>query len=552
MSESGLDAGKIRFFNHSLPALDAGPYQLKVSQIVDVQKIAADPAGSRTYAYTQTMLVRAPRFRFNAGDVHSVYPPPLSEGEFTTTIPHVVLRRRTLPWERALDTQPPPTTGPKPWLALLVFRDSELSDVTVQTGAVQSLMLPDTPPNGVALPQFDFAGPRAAEKVLELEKVNQADPQVTTIDIRRATFVRVAPRMDDLKWLAHVRQVNTGDKELLGQIEDGWFSVVLANRVPVVGGNTAHLVSLEGCKGLLEQAAAGTLAKDAVRLVSLASWKFAARKSSGNFAEIVNNLEKGLLRLEPPASLHALASGNNAGASAARVLEGALNAGYTPLTYRLRSGEVTAGWYRGPCSPVPTPRALRDPFPTAEAGLIYDPDTGMFDLSNATAWQIGRLLALADARFAAALGEWRQAGQLVLDRMIRLAEDARDREHETIWRKIGEIQAPPSLEVLADPEALKQDRERRKRELATLLADTGNLKEMLASLADPNAARRPLADNVVEVYEQITSASGVQPRQETKTRLTDAIAGKLNQAYAAAAGRAGVFAAAAFRDEVLR
>jgi hypothetical protein len=38
-------------------------------------------------------------------------------------------------------------------------------------------------------------------------------------------------------------------------------------------------------------------------------------------------------------------------------------------------------------------------FQTSDAALIYDPASGMFELSYAVAWQTGRLLALADQKF---------------------------------------------------------------------------------------------------------------------------------------------------------
>jgi hypothetical protein len=39
----------------------------------------------------------------------------------------------------------------------------------------------------------------------------------------------------------------------------------------------------------------------------------------------------------------------------------------------------------------------------------YNPDTGMFDVSYAAAWQIGRLLALQNGNFATALYNWKRS-----------------------------------------------------------------------------------------------------------------------------------------------
>src|SRR5262249_19729132 len=66
--------------------------------------------------------VETPRFALAATEVAGVFPPRNARGEFAETIAHLVLGRRTLPWERVhVDTDPPPV----PWLALLVFEDGE-------------------------------------------------------------------------------------------------------------------------------------------------------------------------------------------------------------------------------------------------------------------------------------------------------------------------------------------------------------------------------------------------------------------------------------------
>ncbi len=502
---SSIPAGKIRFFNHSLPALLDGKYRVKVEQTVDVTNIRGNESESiRTYSYDQIFHLQAPRFRFTPADVHAVYPPPSAEGNFVTVMPHIVLRRRTLPWERTIDGLPHSTTQPRPWLALLLFRPGEIAPGDEKTDSVSELVFKTHAPAGIRLPQ-----PQPpltdAEKALETAEVDNAVPQVTTIDVPLARFLQIVPHMDELPLLAHVRQVNTGDKELLGLVDDGWFSVVLCNRLPAPGANKAHLVSLEGCQDLLAPGATAPVGVTTVRLISLASWSFSAREARGSFADLVNHLSTGLLQVPVPKGIAGMAATNVE--SATRIRD-ALNAGYVPLTYRMRQGEVTAAWYRGPLLPVVPERAQRDPFPTAEAGLIYDETTGMFDVSNAVAWQIGRLLALSDTRFTAALGEWRQAGQQILDRMINLAEQARQRNEETIWLRVGQIIA-------------EQDPEVRRAEFFELLQTESSVREMLESLHDTNAELRPLAQKVLDEFlaRSTGTVAAVQPPPDPKARL---------------------------------
>jgi hypothetical protein len=47
-------------------------------------------------------------------------------------------------------------------------------------------------------------------------------------------------------------------------------------------------------------------------------------------------------------------------------------------------------------------------FASADAASAYDPDTGLFDISYAAAWQLGRMLALGSKSFSVALHNWRR------------------------------------------------------------------------------------------------------------------------------------------------
>jgi hypothetical protein len=48
------------------------------------------------------------------------------------------------------------------------------------------------------------------------------------------------------------------------------------------------------------------------------------------------------------------------------------------------------------------------PYHYSDHAIQYDPETGIFDLSYAAAWQVGRLLALSDGAFSQSLSSWRR------------------------------------------------------------------------------------------------------------------------------------------------
>lgn len=54
--------------------------------------------------------------------------------------------------------------------------------------------------------------------------------------------------------------------------------------------------------------------------------------------------------------------------------------------------------------------------------MRYDPDTGLFDVTYAAAWQLGRLLALQNASFSLALNRARKMIRQEAERQLRAAE----------------------------------------------------------------------------------------------------------------------------------
>ncbi|MFD8546846.1 hypothetical protein [Streptomyces sp. NPDC059649] len=83
-----------------------------------------------------------------------------------------------------------------------------------------------------------------------------------------------------------------------------------------------------------------------------------------------------------------------------------LRRGFVPVAHRVLSGERTYGWYRGPATPVTAPEVPpvvgeRGTHTTADHALIYEAEHGLFDVSYAAAWTLGRALGLADPQYAA-------------------------------------------------------------------------------------------------------------------------------------------------------
>ena len=412
-----LQPGEIQFSDNASPALPAGEYRIVVKQKVRLPDEFESPQPYRT---EQRMRVTGPHFGLGAEDVVAVYPPAQADGDFSAALCHVILRDPSLPWRIALRpaaAEQETDAGPAgadtaeadplvaPWLAILLRTPGEYlpPDSDELTGS-QSVPLAGylSPPDRVLGP--DFTAEQRQHWLAEFPELH-----CTVIDVTSEAFAAVAPLAAELPYLVHVRDVPAGAPPPVAadsEPPDQQFAVVVGSRLPGgsrTGEYAAHLVSLEGFAGYLGDGVPD--GHTAVRLLSLARWTFTSTTPAAYLADLLLDLTIGVPRLVPPEG----------------PLQRPIELGYVPADYRTRLGERTAAWYRGPCLPVQMRRNMQPIYPSAEAALVYDAGTGMFDVSFATAWQTGRLLALADRAFSSSLLGWirdhHRLSQLLLERI---------------------------------------------------------------------------------------------------------------------------------------
>lgn len=218
--------GTFRLYNFANPPLTAGPYTL-------TGEVTGLPGSVETLH--AAIDVTAPRFALPPDQVLSTFPPASARGAFTSRLPQVVIRRRTVPWERSAFTADGVPLGsltpaerrsetPRPWLALVLIADGEgslVNDVPVNDCTTSGTTLPIPSDTDVA--------------------------RATCLEVPEGVVAAVFPALEDLPSLVHVREVDLEDTELAMGDDDGWMAVVLCNRLPQAGtGYTACLVNLEG------------------------------------------------------------------------------------------------------------------------------------------------------------------------------------------------------------------------------------------------------------------------------------------------------------------
>ncbi|HET6159917.1 MAG TPA: hypothetical protein VFE34_16345 [Dongiaceae bacterium] len=198
---------KSHFVLHSrvVPPLTAGDYVLEADQkITDAtpDQAANSAASFPTEPYRGHLRVNSPRYRMPPDQILSTFPPANSEGAYESRLPQIVLKRRTLPWERKADAD-----TKIPWLALVVIAEGE--------GAISA----ESPIADCVTPGIKLNGPNDT-------------PTGVYLSIPQTTLDKVFPTKEDLQLLVHVREVDLGDTELAMGDDDGFLSVVIANRLP--------------------------------------------------------------------------------------------------------------------------------------------------------------------------------------------------------------------------------------------------------------------------------------------------------------------------------
>lgn len=410
----------VKFIQYDEPALKAGEYTISASQATNQQ--------TPTFDATREFAVAGERFSLDAAEIAGVFPPDLSVGELSGDLPHVLFNRRTLPWERASVA----TDASAPWLAVLLFNEGQAP--TPQRSTAKDLITlgatitaPRSTVTGVgALP----AGFLSYPSINPLDYGETPDDACMTIDVDAKLFSAIAPAALDLAFLAHIRETDTLDVHDTIKATTS-LAVVLGNRVPHDDlAAHAYLVSLENMGPLLPDAqgnpASGLAGITTVRLLTYRWWSFTASTAGASFQALLegvnavpggqvgalSSLQAPYLGARPTAAqvqqaMNDQAAGNLTPADAAVLAHNAFGLGYVPLGHNLRHGGRTVSWYRGPLAPLPVTAAVKTPLSCPDAATRYDPQTGMFDVSYAAAWQLGQLLGLQSRSFAVALYNWR-------------------------------------------------------------------------------------------------------------------------------------------------
>jgi hypothetical protein len=406
------------------PPTTDGSYKMTISTDISYDSEAQKAPIERHFD------VVGPRFTLDPTVVANVYPPRNGQGTYQDAVAQVVLKRRTLPWERLIDSPGnplplpahggPPINGQVPWVALLLLQEGEYTILSNQR-------LEDV------VPAKTFTDLGSPQNVL-----------CDAVEVNSTLLQQILPSREELQLLCHVRQVNVEDRELNAGSSDGFFSVVMSNRLPQPDSKCrACLVSLEQRTDLVQADAPpfeypsrfiigagglgvlGGVLSNAIpapaasparlradlasseilplpvnfvggafhrvsRLVLLHSWQFTVT-GPGTFRTLMQKVDVGMMGKVKEDGKPALT-----------------DTGHLRLPLLDRAGENEIAWYRGPLTPWQLTRDPLGPYHSADQCRRATPETGAEDVSYAAAFEVGRQLAAADARLAQELMRWRR------------------------------------------------------------------------------------------------------------------------------------------------
>jgi len=487
----------------------AGEYQFSFSQSLSVAGFAL-PDG--TYTTERAVAVAGDRFTLEPSIIQKLFPPENSIGDHSNSLPAIILKRSTLPWEWLpyKDGQNPDGANENtPWMCLLILNEDEKLGGTISKKSFQStiinneeiwtalinanwltstsdadtFLVPSPSSRTAALPEAyqvlqakieQFLNQARAIQTSTIDTLQTASTdswikwpgfdkqvfeesstKVQTADFDYQLLQMLMPSNKNLSFLCHVK--DSSQKNPDGSFTTNEWAIVTTNRLPQPNKRTtAYLVSIQGRLDLDATDGPvfnyeGATGNELIRLVVLKQWSFNCLSKGHTLTGILSNLNTYTPTSEntsaPPTgstttfSFRLPSNGNV-------IVEPFLQQGKVPLIHNMRTGIKTVAWYQGPFTTnqhtkqLLIPQKLDQPLiKSADQLLIYNQTTGMYDVSYAAAWELGRMMMLHEKDLSIQLFQWKRRHK----KSIQLAEQAAVYNHLP-FQNTPTLEMPPSLQ----------------------------------------------------------------------------------------------------------
>jgi hypothetical protein len=380
------DESSFRFGDSSLPAIKEGTYSA-----IMTQNVKFDGADADSFSVQKSFKIAANNERLSDTDIFSVYPPENAQGNFSGTLPFIVFNNEQYPWIKEFSD----TGGNRsPWLVLIVVSEAEISsgeavETDVKYSEISSLSEP-----GVYFP-FTPSG------------YAKADDNIHILTISKKLFNGIFPDKDDLRWLSGLKVTDLSNAEDSLTELDGRFSYIVSNRfVPGIPGQKLKSgVFLVSAVDYYDEKSIENC--DRIRFVSIKNFNiYNEADTDKSFVTLTTGLSQNSCEIKDS----------------------------TLKKHFLRSGETAYSLFSSPLinftsdSPRNSEINGEERF-TSDGRMIYKKDIGIFDISYAAAFNLGKLITLSRRSDAEKIVTWRRNEQknrhiAALDSAIRTPDVA--------------------------------------------------------------------------------------------------------------------------------
>lgn len=421
------DKENMSLYDEVSAGLEAGIWTLETSQELQKDGKLMQTDG---LSAIQKIQVENSVFTFKKENVVQRLPLPGSQGMYTEMIPHLVIKGCIYVKQSGH--------------FLLLLKKQEIQGSTIRTGE-----------------EYNQESIYIRNSFQEMSR-EALKNTYSCIRLKSELLEQLLPAESEFPYFYHYRQVYIGNKPEMDL--DGMFTVFLSNRLPeyTEGQGSiyeAHLTSLADLRNALKEGKAR--GKNIAEILSLDSWEFTVSgKSPESFQRICakmkkNALSEWLYRLE------------DIGAASKR-----LQHGFVPMEYQTRLGDRGICWNRSPFLPCYTEKMKKTSFyQTADGALCYDDGDSMFDVTYAAAFEAGRMAAVRDEAYIAALFSFRRRLQKAvdsryMDQIWRAGSSVTDSLKSLLekvdWNALGEALSCTELETevrVGSPESPIEDKE---------------------------------------------------------------------------------------------
>lgn len=403
---------KFKFADNYIPPLTEGKYCVTFTQDVS----------NSHFKNTKDFCVAVNTEILTENDIFSLYPLPEQVGDFSTELPFIVLNNPTYPWIKDATN----SNGEKnndnnnkhiPWPALIVVSEKEIIEETDVPYEELNNLAQEA---GVYFPYDE-----------DKNRISLCKPtdKIHVITITTDTFKKIMPTPEDRYWLTHCKKIDLSDAEDKTAQNDGYFSVILANRFPPNKAdqiiplknknvninqdeneesinnkitNTVHLIAAY-CYDNYKSDSKYNESTD-VKLISLYHWKIYSDTDKDvvdkSFEPLIKGLNNDPDKKDPD---------NKNSEDTVSKINGSVHK-QTLKPHFLRTGEKTYSLYHSPIQPINFDRAQGlngESNYTSDRRLIYYKDQGIFDVSYAAAFNLGRIVTLSHKAEAQQIVKWR-------------------------------------------------------------------------------------------------------------------------------------------------